>query len=186
MKNYLIIMAGLPGTGKTTTAEKLAEKLGYKFLSQNDVRREYGMTEMPTSQPNILRDVERRISKMLGNGDGVVLDAAHRYGGRRHQLYGVASGLGRGVIVVETTCREETAKKRMTERPDSDGLLADARDPAIYDKVAAGWEPVADDLMDFSNHVTHLVYNTEDKSIEVPVMGDDSEEIIKAIKKALE
>jgi len=182
---FLIIMAGLPGTGKSTTGKKLAETLGYKFISQNDVRREYGMKEMPESQPQIQRDIDKRISKLLSEGEGVVMDAANRYGGRRHQLYGVASGLGKDVVAIETTCREETAKKRMAERPDSDGLLVDAKDPSIYDKVLEGWEPVADDLRDFSNHVTYLKYDTDNNVVEVKIMGDGAEEFIEEIKKSL-
>ena len=185
MKNYLIIMAGLPGTGKTTTGRLLAEKLGYEFISQNDIRREYGMKEMPESQPRLQRDVDRRIAKLLGEGKGVVIDAAHRYGGRRHQLYGVASGLGKDVVVVEPICSEETAKKRMTERPESDGLLVDAKDPAVYDKVKAGWEPVGDELMDYSDHVSYVIYDTENGGVKAKIVGHEAEDFIEEVKMAL-
>lgn len=185
MKKFLIVMAGLPGTGKTTTGKLLAEKLGFEFISQNDVRREYGMKEMPTSQAAVQRDIDRRISKYLNEEKGVVIDAAHRYGGRRHQLYGVASGLGKDVVVVETVCSEETAKKRMMERPESDGLLVDAKDPSVYDKVKDGWESVGEEFMDFTNHVTYIKYDTETGELDVSLAGEGSEELIELVKKAL-
>ncbi len=44
----IITISGLPGSGKTTTAKNLAEKLGYKFWSMGDMRGEiakrHGMT----------------------------------------------------------------------------------------------------------------------------------------------
>lgn len=185
MKNYLIVMAGLPGAGKTTTGKLLAEKLGYEFISQNDVRREYGMKEMPESQSRLQRDIDKRIANLLQEGSGVVMDAAHRYGGRRHQLYGIASGLGKDVVVVEPTASEETAKKRMTERPEGDGLLVDARDPSVYDKVKAGWEPVGEEFMDYSDHVSYVVYDTEAGKVDVKIVGHEADGFIEEIKKAL-
>ena len=176
-------MAGLPGTGKSTTAKKLAEKLGYHLISQNDVRREHGMKDMPPHQEAVLRDVDQRVFKALSAGKGVILDAAHRDGHRRHQLYGISSGLGLGVIVIECVASEKEAKRRMQARPQSDGLIVDAWDPKAYDRVAAGWRDVAADFSDISDHVTHIVLDTETGDVEIKTKGwaEGLEEKIKKI-----
>lgn len=181
---HLILMAGLPGTGKSTSAKRLTEKLGYHFISQNDVRREHGMKDMPAHQEGVLRDVDRRVFKALADGKGVILDAAHRGGHRRHQLYGIASGFGVEVAVVECVTSETEAKRRMQTRPTGDGLVVDAWDPAAYDRVAASWQDVAADFSDISNHVAHLVYNTEKNTVEISKKGQDGA-FVEDIKKAL-
>ena len=183
--NYLIIMAGLPGTGKTTTAKKLAEKLDYKYLSQNDVRREHGMKKMPKSQPLVQRDIDRRIHEALQGGEGIIIDAANRYGHRRHQLYGVASSLGKNVLVLECVCSEEEAKRRMRSRPKGDGLVVDAYDPKVYDIVKRGWQDIIEDLHDFSNHVSCTSYNSEENQFKILVESDEAKPFLKELEKHL-
>lgn len=177
-------MAGLPGTGKSTSSKLLSTKLGYHLISQNDVRREHGMKDMPLHQEDVLRDVDRRVFKALSEGKGVILDAAHRAGHRRHQLYGIASGFGVEVAVLECVTTEAEAKRRMQARPTSDGLVVDAWDPAAYDRVAASWQDVAADFSDISNHVAHLLYNTEKGTVDVRKEGRDKA-FVESIKKAL-
>ena len=180
-KKYLILMAGLPGTGKTTVSEKLSKELGYTLINQNSVRREHGMKKMPKTQENVLRDVDRRVHDALARGEGVIVDAANRYGHRRHQFYGIASGFGMEVVVLECVCSEDTAKARIKERPRGDGLIVDAYDPSAYDKVRAGFEEVEADFHDFSNHVSHLVLNTETKEI----IGKSPSELVKCLTKII-
>jgi len=126
---------------------------------------------MPLHQEGVLRDVDRRVFLSLSEGNGVILDAAHRAGHRRHQLYGIASGFGLEVIVVECVASESEAKRRMQERPESDGLVVDARDPGAYDRVSASWEEVSADFSDIANHVAHMIYNTETGTVEVKAKG---------------
>lgn len=181
---HLILMAGLPGTGKSTTAKHLAGKLGYQLISQNDVRREHGMKDMPLHQEAILRDVDRRVCKALSENKGVILDAAHRAGHRRHQLYGIASGFGTEVIVLECITSESEAKRRMQARPAGDGLVVDAWDPAAYDRVAAAWQEVGADFSDIADHVAHIVYDTEQGTFDIKKQGTDAV-FLEHIKKAL-
>jgi predicted kinase len=185
MTEHLIVMAGLPGTGKSTSSKRLVEKLGYHLISQNDVRREHGMKDMPLHQEGVLRDVDRRVFKALAEGKGVILDAAHRAGHRRHQLYGIASGFGVEVAVIECVTTETEAKRRMQSRPTGDGLVVDAWDPAAYDRVAASWQDISADFSDISNHVAHLTYNTEKGTVEINKEGRDKA-FVERIKKALQ
>jgi predicted kinase len=37
-KNLLIVITGLPGTGKTTLGRKLAEELALPFISKDDIK----------------------------------------------------------------------------------------------------------------------------------------------------
>ena len=159
---WLIVVCGLPGTGKTESSKKLAERLPLLVcISQNEVRREFGMKRMPKTQDAVLREIDRRIATCLMSGKSVVFDSVNRYQFRRQQLYGVASCLGARVVTLEMTCPEEIAKERMTHRPCADGLVSDASDPKVYDKMRIEWEDV---IMDFKHpgvdHVSYIKFDS--------------------------
>ena len=162
-ERFLILICGLPGTGKTTAAQKLAKELRqYVLISQNEVRRKMGMRRMPKFQEKVLRLIDRLTAKHLRNHRGIIFDSVNRYVFRRHQMYGVASSCGRRVITLEMICSEKVAKKRMHQRPKEGKLLADSKDPAIYDKLKSLWEEV---MIDFKypgeDHVAYLQFDSE-------------------------
>src|SRR3989344_6807449 len=147
MDKWLIVVCGLPGTGKTESSKKLAGHLPlFVYIGQNEVRRYFGMKRMPKKQDTVLREIDRRIALHLVFGKSVVFDSVNRYQFRRQQLYGIASCLSTRVITLEMICPEKDAKKRMLNRPPGDGLVSDASDPKVYDKMKLEWEDI---MMDF-------------------------------------
>ena len=191
MRNYLILIAGLPGTGKQTSAEKLAENLeNYVLIDQNEFRREAGMKKMPQKQDDINRRIDRETADYLNQKKGVIILAGHRQICRRNQLYGVASCCGANVIALECVCSEAEAKRRMKKRPDSDGLVSKPNDPKVYDRIKNLWEDINIDFkypgQDFISYIT---YNTEENRIYknkvTPGVGkfiDETERILLDIK----
>lgn len=83
MDKYLIIMTGLPGTGKTILAEHLSRSLNYFYISQNNVRRDLGMKKMPQKQDKVLREIDRLAASHLKDGKGVIIDSVNRHSFRR-------------------------------------------------------------------------------------------------------
>ncbi len=161
--NYLIVMAGFPGTGKSGVAKTLIDSLDdYELVSQNEIRRELGIKRMQKSQEETLRKADRAIAKMLNEGKGVIFDSVNRHTFRRQQLYGLASCCGKKVVTIECVCSEYEAKRRIKSRPQPDELISDPNDPRVYDKTFTFWEPV---LIDFrypgSGHVSYVTFDTE-------------------------
>lgn len=163
MEKLLIVVCGLPGTGKTESSKKLSEHLqSFVCISQNDVRREFGMKRMPKTQDAVLRKIDRQIADGLISGKNIVFDSVNRYQFRRQQLYGIASCLGARVITLEMFCPEKIAKQRITHRSSTpDGLLSDTNDPKVYDKMKLEWEDV---MMDFKHpgvdHVSYIKFDS--------------------------
>lgn len=187
MKNYLIIIAGLPGTGKTTTALKLANNLeNYVLIDQNNLRREHGMKRMPKNQDIILRKIDLLIASHLREGKGAIIESGHRHGFRRQQLYGIASGFGIDVITLECICSARLSKIRMKNRPPGDELLSDPRDPAVYDRILALWEAIEQDFkFPGVNHVSHITFDTEKLEITKKKIEKGMSDIVKRIGKIL-
>jgi predicted kinase len=186
----LILLTGLPGTGKTTTAARLASELeGYALIGQNNIRRQKGIRRMPKTQDAVLRKIDQLALQAMLEGDGVIVESVNRYSFRRHQLYGIASGCGRRVLTIEAVCSEELSKKRMRERPAGDGLISDPRDTKIYDKLRASWEDISE--VDFKypgeDHVSYIQFDTTpgDQAVKRIVQGEGMDSFISNVEKIL-
>ena len=133
MKKIIILM-GIPGSGKGTQARKLVEQYGYGHISTGDLLRslaadvnadkqEKKMLEAMksgdlVSDELIYKLAFREIEKYLDGGKGVILDGAIRNveQAQKYQEFFVSKGVEGDVVVVEMTLDDETAFKRMTKR----------------------------------------------------------------------
>lgn len=186
-EKFLIIICGLPGTGKTTSAKKLSENLsGYVLVDQNEVRRQHGMKRMPKTQDAVLRDIDRRLAENLRKGKGVIFESGNRYSWRRHQMYGVASCCGKRVITLEIVCSEALAKKRIRSRFGGDGLISDPTDTAVYDRIKKLWDDVIIDFKDpGEDHVSYVQFNTESQKLKGVVAQKGTKKLIRHIERIL-
>lgn len=91
----LIILTGLPGSGKSTYAEKLEKELGNALhLSSDAVRKElYGDESIQTDPNKVFRILHHRVKSSLIDGKTVIYDATNVTRKSRKTVIGVANSV---------------------------------------------------------------------------------------------
>ena len=133
MKKVIILM-GVPGSGKGTQARKIVEGFGYAHISTGDLLRE--LDKDPNADVNDkqkLADMKAgrlvaddliyklgfsAMDKYLDVGKGVLLDGAIRNveQAKKYQEYFASKNLTDEILVIEIALSDETSFKRLTRR----------------------------------------------------------------------
>jgi predicted kinase len=120
----LVLVGGLPGTGKTTVSRPLAERLGAHRVSSDEVRDELfprgAATETdryrPESVDRVYTEMLRRAELSLGLGEHVVLDASWLHERHRSAARGLAERAGAALVELRCACPAEVARHRIERR----------------------------------------------------------------------
>jgi adenylylsulfate kinase len=145
----LIAMAGLPGTGKSTLARRLAQALPAIVLDKDAVRAALfppSEIEYSTPQDDLCVDVMLKVAGYILARDArkhVILDG--RTFSRRYQVDVVrafAQDVGAALAFIECVCSDETVRQRL-ERDVAEGVHPAAnRNFGMYLSVKARSEPI--------------------------------------------
>lgn len=87
-------MVGLPGSGKSTMAKKLAEEYGAEIISTDAIRKEVLGVEGDLSEDSrIFKIAHDRCAKLLKSGQSVIFDACNLSIGARKGVLQCAKGM---------------------------------------------------------------------------------------------
>jgi predicted kinase len=147
----LVLVAGLPGTGKSTLARGLGEKGGFQVLRSDIVRKE--LAGVPESEAATTRidegyygaawtertyiELERRARRLLGQGQRAIVDANFREEGLRRRFLDVGQKWGVPVLLLHCLADDATVQARLAARK---GDASDA-DWAVHQFAAGAWQP---------------------------------------------
>lgn len=187
MKKYVILLSGLPGTGKSTTAEKLSEKMRIYLISLIGIRRKMGYKKYSNRKTHIaMEQLRNQTKETLLSGNNIVLDSTFTSRLSREKIYHLSLECDAHVIVIECQCSEKQAKSRIRKRPKNFGILMEPRNPNVYDKLFKKRENVdADFQIRFPVHVSYIKYNTEKNEITEIKVNPEIKNIIDKIKVIL-
>lgn len=138
----LVLVGGLPGTGKSTLARGLAGDGGFEVIRSDVVRKELaaglsgGALYNPEWIERTYAECLRRAEELLAQGKRVIVDATFREDRWRDRFLAAATRPGvPGVLLVCETEPGEVKRRLAARRGD----VSDA-DWAVYQKAAAAWE----------------------------------------------
>lgn len=142
----LILMAGLPGTGKSTLSRALAAQLGGTIIDKDHVRAalfDPRDIEYSTDQDEFCMRIMLKVAGYLFRKDPdrkVFLDG--RTFSRRYQLdraTGYANALSQPWRILECICSDESARRRLESTPAHPAIN---RDYSLYLEVKARFEEI--------------------------------------------
>ncbi|MEX0800984.1 MAG: DegV family protein [Dehalococcoidia bacterium] len=141
----LVVVAGLPGSGKSHFSRELAQRRPLAHLDSDALRR--ALFERPThsaeESARLFAAVHALIERLLARGASVIVDATSARKAHRRLLYEIAKRAGAGLVVVETEAPPDVAIERLTARTRraDPGDASDAT-VAVYNRMRAAWEPI--------------------------------------------
>jgi predicted kinase len=137
----LVVLGGLPGTGKTTIARRLSERLGAAHVRVDSITGAMSRAGIDAAQPTGLASylvAEAVAEECLRAGTPVVIDAVSPVEAARRQWRELAARTDAKLRVVELVCPDESEHRRRLEtRPDD---LAGER-PTWADVEGREYEP---------------------------------------------
>ena len=118
VKPTLIVVSGLPGTGKSYFCNKLAERLSFIILESDALRKTLFLSptySLPESS-RLFQAIHRLIQDLLKKGTPAILDATNLSERHREHLYHIVDQLEAKLILVRVEAPPDVVYQRLKAR----------------------------------------------------------------------
>ncbi len=145
----IVIIAGLPGTGKSTLARAVGQRLPGAVVEKDSIRASLfqpAYVEYSQSQDDFCGEIMLQTAAYLLSRHHelhVLLDGrtfSRRY--QRDRVIEFSSQVGTTWATLECVCSEASALRRIAEAVAANSHLAANRTPELYREIREAWEPI--------------------------------------------
>ncbi|WP_435184735.1 AAA family ATPase [Halobellus sp. EA9] len=140
MTGRLIVVAGLPGVGKTTVSREITDRLDGRLIRTDVVRKDRFPDPQYTVEERVAvyDELFARGRREAADGGVAVLDGTFRKRADRDRAAAVAAEIGVPLDIVAVECDAAVVERRIRER---EGDESDA-DVEIYRQFRDRYEPI--------------------------------------------
>lgn len=160
----LILVMGLPGTGKSYFARHLAEKIGAEYLNTDMIRDNLGLRGQydAASKQKVYDRLYREAEQQLKEGITVIVDGTFHQRERRKELRAVAQANNALLQFIVITAKEELIKERTARK-----RAYSEADFEVYQKVKESFDPIDEDHLTIESKRDNLEEMLEEAGREV-------------------
>jgi predicted kinase len=148
----VVIVFGLPGTGKSYFASRLAERITAEYINSDRLRKELfpERTYSDKEKEMVYREMLEKTKRAINDNTNVVLDATFYKNDTRNRLLKEIKDKAK-ITLIEIRAAEDIIRQRLQkERPFSEA------DFGIYKLIQQQWEPL---------NAPHLILSSTDYNI---------------------
>lgn len=152
-RQYIVVVFGLPGTGKTTFARKLARTLHAAHFNTDMIRSLIGLRSQyqKSDKQKVYQELFDKTRTALRKGKSVVLDGTFYKQSLRDQVIDIADELAIPLKWIQITAAEPVVRKRVSQTRD----FSEANF-SVYQIIKGVFEPLSE---------THLVLHSDQEDI---------------------
>jgi predicted kinase len=142
-KPAIIVVSGLPGTGKTYFCRHLAEYLPFVIVESDALRKQLFPTPAysASESASLFRAIHSLIEDLLKKGTSVILDATNLEERHRERIYRIAESTNARLVLVQVEAPAELVRQRLKSRAKKAEGNSDA-DWTIYQKMKTTAEKI--------------------------------------------
>lgn len=156
----LVLITGLPGTGKSSFAAELSARTRLVILESDALRRlifpypGYSAAE----SGRLFAAIHAAIDRLLAKGTPCLLDATNLTEAHRQPLYDIAAARGAKLVIVEVVAPREVVHQRLRDRARRSAANSEA-DIFVYERMRRQREEVSREhiVVDTSQDITPAV-----------------------------
>jgi hypothetical protein len=142
INDMIVLVFGLPGSGKTYFASRLAEKIKAVHLNSDNVRKDIGEWDRykDASKEYTYDVMLKKMQDAIQSGKDAVVDATFYKEALRDKFLHASAKLHQQCKMIEVRAPEEIIQQRVSKpRPDSQA------DYEVYKKIKREFEPVREE-----------------------------------------
>lgn len=141
----LVMLSGLPGTGKSYLARKLCEQEPFVVIESDFVRKTLFNPPTYSARESALvhKVCHTLIDRLLKRGLRVIFDATNLVEFQREYVYRLADRNGAKLVIVQTVAPEEVVRERLDKRTKARDVhdISDA-DWSVYARMKRRQQPI--------------------------------------------